>query len=794
MARAFGKPGIEPKWTHGNKDGIGTAYHSSSQIWFTIWNGILTEIYYPTVDKPQVRDLQYLISDGKGLFHEEKVDLVHRIEKIHMDGLAYRITNTDPDGRYEIRKEIISDPHSSVILQHTSIDGKEDFLRRMSLYVLCAPHLDVGGWSNNGSTVRINGRDVLLAEKNGTYLAISASVPFKKVSCGYVGQSDGWTDISQNHRMTYEFNSSEDGNIALTGEIDLSASREFVLGASLGDSMHSAVTRLFQALSMDFKESRKRYFQQWERGLSRVVPLEELSSDGGKLYRSSYSILLAHEDKTYEGSVIASLSIPWGEVAGDNDRGGYHLVWTRDLYNSATAALAAGNRELPLRALIYLSVSQLDDGGFAQNFWIDGTPYWHGVQLDEAAFPIILAWKLRSENALRTFDPYTMVLEAAAFIVKNGPATQQERWEEASGYSPSTIASNIAALVCAASFARDGGDQATATYLEEYADFLECHIESWTVTTQGTLVPGIPRHFIRIRPASVPDGVPDEDPNTGTLHINNISPEETSDFSSKDIVDGGFLEFVRYGIRKADDTVILDSIKVIDNILKVDTPYGPVWHRYNHDGYGQRDDGSAYQGWGRGRAWPLLTGERGHYEISAGNSPDSFIKAMENFASHTMMIPEQVWDKPDFTERHLHLGRATGSARPLVWAHAEYIKLLRSAREGKPYDRIDIVENRYITDRSACRKFEVWKHNRRIGKIGEGLTLRIQADRPFTLHWSNDSWKTQNDSDSNATGLSVYYTDIQPADLEAGSVKFTFRWSDDGSWEGHDHEILVNKD
>lgn len=791
MADAFGKPGIEPRWTHGDKDGVGTAYNSSSQVWFTIWKGIVTEVYYPTVDKPQVRDLQYLVSDGKDLFHEEKVSLIHRVEKKDPNGLGYTITNSDPEGRYEISKEIISDPHTSVVLQHTVVSGKEEFLKGLNLYVLCAPHLDVGGEGNNGNIVRINGKTILTAEKNGTYLAISATVPFRKASCGYVGETDGWTDVSRNRRMTYEFNSADNGNIALTGELDIAESHDFVLGLSLGNSLHSAVTRLFQALSMDFEKSKKRYNQQWERGLEGIEPLSEYAGDDGSLYRSSYSILLAHEDKTFEGALIASLSIPWGEVTGDNDRGGYHLVWTRDLYNSATAALAAGNVELPLRALIYLSVAQLADGRFAQNFWIDGTPYWQGIQLDEAAFPIILAWRLRSIGALKTFDPYAMVMGAAGFIIRNGPATEQERWEEASGYSPSTIASNIAALVCAASFARDAEDEETATYLEGYADFLECHVERWTVTTQGTLVAGFPRHYIRIRPESVPDGIPAEDPNTGTLHINNIAPSEKSDFPSKDIVDGGFLELVRYGIRSADDPVITDSVKVMDRILKVQTPAGPVWHRYNHDGYGQRDDGTAFQVWGRGRAWPLLTGERGHYELSLGKSPDKYIRALENFASHTMLIPEQVWDHDDMPEKHLFKGKATGSARPLVWAHAEYIKLLRSARDGKPFDRIDIVEARYIKDRTSCKNLEVWKKNRNISTMKKGHILRIQCEEPFNLHWSPDRWKTVKETPSSPTNLGVHYVDLQSVDLNSEEMTFTFRWTDRDIWEGKDYRIII---
>ena len=226
--------------------------------------------------------------------------------------------------------------------------------------------------------------------------------------------------------------------------------------------------------------------------------------------------------------MIASLSIPWGEAAGDKDQGGYHLVWTRDLVSSASALLASGENATPLRALIYLAVSQQEDGGFSQNFWVNGNPYWRGIQLDEVAFPILLALRLSRENALQDIDPYPMVLKAAGYLLRHGPVTQQERWEEANGYSPSTFASNIAALIGAAYFCRQRADKATAEFLEQYTDFLESHVEAWTVTTEGTLVPGIRRHYIRILPDDVDNPNPAEDPNSGILKIANLPSGATN--------------------------------------------------------------------------------------------------------------------------------------------------------------------------------------------------------------------------------------------------------------------------
>ena len=790
---AFGRPGIHPRWTHGGKDGVGTAYAASSQIWFTLWNGIVTEVYYPTVDRPQLRDLQYLITDGKSFFHEEKRHLKSQFQRLSDHTLGYRCTNSDPEGRYSVVKEIITDPHLPCVLQRTRLTGDELFLSQLKLYALCAPHLEVGGWGNNGYVAELDGRKILMAQKQGTWLALAATVPFTRVSCGYVGRSDGWTDLADNFQLDWQFDHATDGNIALTGELAVSGHREFTLGLAFGDTQHHAITTLLQALGIPFDEHHKRYTQQWDRTSAHQLPLEKVSSDKGNLYHSSFSLLLAHEDKSYPGALIASLSIPWGEARGDQDQGGYHLVWTRDMVSSASALLAAGENTTPLRALIYLAVSQQEDGGFSQNFWVNGNPYWRGIQLDEVAFPILLALRLSQYNALQDFDPYPMILKAASYLLRHGPVTPQERWEEASGYSPSTLASNIAALIGAASFCRQRDDRAAAEFLEQYADFLESHVEAWTVTTQGTLVPGIRRHYIRILPDDVDNPSPAEDPNSGILQIANLAPGAPNSFPAKAIVDAGFLELVRYGIRKPDDPVILNSLKVVDAVLKVDTPLGPAWHRYNHDGYGQREDGGSYTGWGQGRAWPLLTGERAHFELAAGRDVKPFIRAMERLASPTGLLPEQVWDEQDKPNQHMFLGRPTGSAMPLMWAHAEYVKLLRSASDGHVFDLIPEVASRYLGDRKACQLFEIWKPNRQVRAVKTGCTLRLQVPAPFHLHWTNDEWHTVKDTPSATTTFGVEFVDIPIAAGQKAPIRFTFFWPKSNSWEGRDYLVEVGQ-
>ena len=788
--QAFGAPGIEPRWSHADKIGIGTAYSTSSRLWYTLWSGIVTEVYYPTVDKPQIRDLQYLITDGNSFLHEEK-GLKSKVERVGEHGLEYCITSFDPDGRYQITKEVIGDPHLPCLLQRTQIVCSD--LSQLKLYALCAPHLEVGGWNNNARVVEVAGQKILVAYKGATWLAMAATVSFKHLSCGYVGQSDGWTDLANNYQLDWEFDRADDGNLALIGELNLDWTNEFTLGLAFGTTIHNAVSTLFQSLETPFTQQQQDYRQQWQRACNDLLPLEKVAGDGGNLYQSSYSILLAHEDKLYPGALIASLAIPWGETKSDSDRGGYHLVWTRDMISSAVGLMAAGHNNTALRSLIYLATTQEEDGGFAQNFWIDGEAYWTGIQLDEVAFPILLARKLQQEGALSNFDIYPMILRAAEYLIRQGPATQQERWEENSGYSPSTLAAMIAALICAAAIARDRNDIKTAEFIESYADFLECHIEAWTVTTKGTLVPGIKEHYIRITPADIHSNYPNEDPNHGTIDISSRPPNTTSSFPAKEVVDGGFLQLVRYGIRQPDDPIIVNSVKVIDAVLKTDTPFGPLWHRYNHDGYGQRDDGSSYEGWGTGRGWPLFTGERGHYELALGNDVKSYIEAMEGFATNTGLLPEQAWDAEDIPDAYMYLGRPTGSAMPLLWAHAEYVKLVRSARDGRVYDLIPEVAERYSRDRSKYKLLEVWKFNRQVRSIRSGYILRIQATSPFRLRWTKNEWSTVKDTASDYTSLKIYYVDL-PVAVEITSVEFTFFWTENNSWEGCNYRVAIEND
>ncbi len=784
---AFGAPGNNPLWAHADKDGVGSSFSLMSRVWFTLWHGTLTEVYYPTVDRPQLRDLEFLFADGNELFLEEKRDFEWQIERM-LPSQGYKVTAHDRQKRFSFVKEIIADPGRPCVLMHTQLSGDEQFLQTLKTFVLANPHLEVGGKNNNAFVVEVSGRELLVAEKESRWLAIGASCGFSKLSCGYVGHSDGYTDVSQNGMMNFEFDEARNGNVALTAELDLSKTREFTVGLAFGETLSSVTSCLFQSLGLEYKEHRKTFIDQWTSAAQGRKSLAGSSGDKGRLFESSFNLLLTHEDILYRGAFVASLTIPWGEAQGDKEgKGGYHLVWTRDMVESAMGLLAAGHTEGPFRALIYLASRQEENGSFPQNFWVDGKAFWHGKQLDEVAFPVLLAWRLHQLKLLDRFDPRVMVDRAVNFLLSNGPVTGEERWEEASGYSPSTLAAIISAFICAASFARAGQDEGKAAFLESYADFLRAHIEEWTVTTEGSILPDSRRYFVRLNPAEPGEVAGPEAVNTAELKLTSQPPGAPECYPARDIVDAGFLQLVRYGIFSANDPLIVESLRAVDAVLKAETPFGPCWHRYNHDGYGQKPDGGPYKDWGQGRPWPLLTGERAHYELAAGHNPSRLLHAFEKFSSGTHLLPEQIWDAADIPEASLFCGGPTGSANPLAWAHSEYVRLLRSCHDGRVFDLIPEVAARYGKGKPQS-KFEFWLPKHPIRLAEKGLTLRICAPESFRLRWSANDWDSWQDSDSKPTGIGSQYFDIAASEF-ATHVEFTFFWKERGRWEGQNHRV-----
>jgi glucoamylase len=501
-----------------------------------------------------------------------------------------------------------------------------------------------------------------------------------------------------------------------------------------------------------------------------------------------------HEDRRFPGGIIASLSMPWGNTRGDDDLGGYHLVWPRDLSETAGGLLAAGAWEDARRVLHYLQVIQEPDGHWAQNAWLDGTPYWNGVQMDETALPILLVELADREGALVEDDIARlgpMVRRAAGYLVRNGPVTQQDRWEEDPGYSPFTLAAEIAALLAAADLADRNGEPAVAAYLRETADTWNADIERWTYVTDTPLARrlGVEGYYVRIAPPEVAEAA---SPAGGFVPIKNRPPGESRAPAAL-IVSPDALALVRFGLREPSDPRITNTVKVIDALLKVETPSGPAWRRYNEDGYGEHEDGSPFDGTGVGRPWPLLTGERAHYELAAGRlrEAERLLHAMEAFANAGGLIPEQIWDGSEVPERELFFGRPSGSAMPLVWAHAEYVKLRRSLRDGRVFDQPRQAVGRYQAGRPAS-PYAVWRFNHKCVTLPVGKILRVEALSPAVVHWSSDAWHTVCDARTRDTGLGVHVADLPTAGLTIGTtLRFTFYWPLSDRWEGVDFAARV---
>jgi glucoamylase len=435
--------------------------------------------------------------------------------------------------------------------------------------------------------------------------------------------------------------------------------------------------------------------------------------------------------------------------------------------------------------------TQEADGHWPQNMWMDGTPYWAGIQMDEAGFPILLADALRRMKSLNGLNPWPMVRRAASFLVRNGPVTQQDRWEEDGGYSPFTLSVEIAALLAAADFAEEAGEALAARYLRETADAWNANIERWTYVSGTELARqvGVEGYYVRIAPAEVADAA---SPAGGFVPIKNRPPGEGSAPTAY-IVSPDALALVRFGLRAADDPRVLNTVKVIDATLKTETATGPVWHRYNLDGYGEHADGGAFDGTGIGRGWPLLAGERAHYELAKGNRVEAerLLRAMAAQTSPGGLIPEQVWDAADIPSRELLNGHPSGSAMPLVWAHAEYVKLLRSLRDGRVFDMPPQTVQRYQMERVASA-FGIWRYNDKCRGILAGKRLRIEVLAPALVHWSADNWQSVQETVTVDSGLGIHIADLPTEVLPLGStVRFTFLWLDGNRWEGVDFDVVM---
>lgn len=769
---APGAPGTTPVWAYSGKTGIGTSYENYidgayadnastgvvSKVWFSLAQGIVTETMAGLIHEAQLKDMQFYIQ-GENFFDEEKNDTLQHIEYLHTDAdgrplsLAYKLVNRDKEGKYEIEKHIFTDPDRNSLVMKVFFRSFED---GVTPYLHVNPYL-----ANTGSNDKAwSANNTWYAQEGNAVIALKTDAQIEQSTVGFTGISDGVTQLTKDKSLSAAYNSTGDetGNVAITLQLPTVNSAEaqwqFVVGFGTSEQESSRFAE--QTLNDGYAQVLAKFNGEgdaigWEDYLQSLPQLAELSAtttDNGKLLYTSALVLKAQEDKTHAGALIASLSNPWGETkTAEESKTGYKAVWPRDFYQVAMAMLALGDKQTPKTAFEYLQKVQVTEntpgfsgtpGWFLQKTHVDGTLEWIAVQLDQTAMPIMLGWRLWQEGVLSDAEAvhwYNVMLKPAAdFLAKGGkikldwsdielvpPFTQQERWEEQSGYSPSTTAAVIAGLVTAADLAKLAQDNAASELYLAAADRYSAQLESAMFTTRGSLVdgPNDGRYYLRITQNTDPN---DRAP-LGTSNGQVMADESQ-------VVDGGFLELVRYGVRSANDPYVLESLPELDNLalpdhLRVKYEFTfdgvegsfPGWRRYGIDGYGE--DIKTGLGYGaiddkmsddqRGRVWPIFTGERAHFELSRAQLEgtlsatkkdqlrSTYVKGMELFANEGLMLPEQVWDGVGNNETYQYTkGEGTNSATPLAWAHAEYIKLLRSLNDEKVWDRYQLVEERYL--------------------------------------------------------------------------------------------------
>jgi glucoamylase len=792
---APGAPGIVPRWTSSAKTGLGTALSNQSRVWFTLSHGIFNEIYYPRIDQACIRDMGLIVTAGTKFFSEEKRDAGHIVEWL-ADGVpAFKLINTCRDGRYRIEKQIVTDPHRDTVLQSVQFYAQQGALSDYHLHVVLAPHLGNHGGGNTAWVGEFEGTPMLFARRNDCALALACSAPWTKRSAGYAGSSDGWQDLKAHHQMTWEYARAENGNVTLTAGIDLVKSHgKFVLALGFGKDPDEAARNAIASLRDGFDKAKHHYVSGWQEWMKTHASLKPGEVAPGDLTQKSLAVVRAHESKQSPGALIASLAIPWGFSKGDQDQGGYHLVWSRDMVETAGGLLAAGAHEDTRRVLSFLQRTQQPDGHWPQNMWLDGSPYWDGIQMDETALPILLVDLAFREKALAGGDVakfWPMVKKAAGYLARNGPVSPQDRWEEDPGYTPFTVAAEIAALLAAAELADLNHEAPLANHLREIADVWNDSIERWMYMsdTDWCRKFKVGGYYVRIAPKTTgTDGASLQK----NIRVKNVTASEDTRRASH-LISPDALALVRFGLRAADDPRIGDTAKVIDALLKVETPNGATWHRYNDDGYGEHEDGSPFDGTGIGRGWPLLSGERAHYELAAGRGEiaKTLLSAMESFANESGFISEQVWDASDIAERELYFDRPSGSAMPLVWAHAEYLKLRRSLRDGRLFDQPPQTVQRYLKEKTVSPR-RVWRYNHKLRSLPPGKILRIELMAPSVIHWSADDWKTCQDIKTLDDGLGIHLADLPTQSRPEGTqIKFTFYWPNADRWEGRDFMVRI---
>jgi glucan 1,4-alpha-glucosidase len=731
---APGGPGAPSHFDLARKDCLGTAHNRTSKVWFTVAGGVLSDVYYPTVDNTNVETLQYIVSDGATFTDLQTRDMTYTVRALDPAGMACQVTATARSGRYQILTDYLTDPDRATVLVHTRFKPLVGSRAGYRLYVRfdATVNGNGGGGPDNagadtGTVDTTTGHPVPVARDLNTatiaanrdyaqpvFAALRPSTAFTEVTNGFVGtESDGLVQLDRDHALTALHDSAVAGNLVQTARVDLASVAELTLALGFGATQTEAVGEAGASLAGRLDRLLDRYTAGWaayDAGLrspgNAFQGLPPASRQAlTRAYYLSANVLKASEDKTFPGAIVASLASPWGQAVAAGSANGtyfgsYREVFARDLYETFTGLLLDGDLPTARDTVRFLfERQQLADGSMPRNSLVNGklAPDSFGTQLDEVTYPILMA--LQAGITDRVFYQ-AHVKRAADFAISHGPSFGAERWEEQSGFSPSTIAAEVAGLVAAARIADLAGDRASARVYRGVADDFQRSVKGWTITTNGPRSPQ--PYFIRLSKTG--------DPNAAiTYNVGNGGPT----LDQREVIDAGFLELTRLGLFRADDPDVARSLPVVDAAIRSDTVNGPGWHRYNGDGYGDGNtDGHPWapSNQGNGHLWPVLAGERAEHHIAVGQQATALALAdtMRRFAGGVGLIPEQDWENPDLAPSPFGTppevasigfanGQPAGSAAPLTWSAAQFVRLVRDLDARRLLERPADTVARYVT-------------------------------------------------------------------------------------------------
>jgi glucan 1,4-alpha-glucosidase len=721
-------------WPHGRRKGFVTAYDHDvamsdlPRVWYTITAGAITEVRFPRLDLVNTTAIEFVVTDGDGYAARTydadgtddgtRTDPVDRqATMVEEDALVFEGTITDdvtPDRDWTLTVEYVADRAGDALLADITFDASSEY----DLYVAAdlalghgtnADRASVAGSGGSKRIVATGSSDGWIAKPDGSAYEIATALTATGGFDWATADVAGGAVAALLGGTVPQTSSSASGNVQIAGRL-VSGGGETTLamGFAQGGDTDAATAAARDALSRGYASVREAYASGWQSYLEATETPASVTSDAAlrAQYNASLMSLKAGESKheQFRGASVAAPTIPWGQIkaADSAARTGYGHCWPRDLYHVFTALEAVGDVEGATHATEYLfEYQQNPDGSVKQNTTVDGTERWGAVQMDQVASPLVMAYQLFERHGIAPSDSdvsydYRNIKLGADYVADRGPWTQQERWEENSGFSPASMAAQIAGLVCAAERADHEGRPADADRWRRVADDFSSRLEPVTVSDDG---PFGDRYYVRISQTDDPDGSSITLANGGGTHPAN------------EVVDPSFLELVRFGVRSADDPHVRESLRVVDDRIRVDTPNGPGWHRYSHDGYGQERDGSPWDGTGVGRLWPFLTGERAEYELLAGGtgdlSPTALLETMANFANEGRMLSEQVWDRSEATEYDWTFGEGTGAATPLLWCSAQFVRLAHSIDAGRPVETPSAVSEHFDTSLGSCPSLAV---------------------------------------------------------------------------------------